>query len=581
MNYGYIKKIEALMTDEDKKLLKKIYEPTVVCYPFYYAHQNLCVTDDGEIRYYSLTDKDSYADNKQRVYFASNDAGLSWKMHLVPDGIIGRAHKSEISGRYFSFKYINDGENSGTYVLFANGYDEAPFMKKKLCDHPVYARESVIFLKDKKRYLVATEGDTGNGFSSAVVFWSDDDCETWQSTKPEVVPNLEFKPPHKGPRWHNSCEPTIIERNDGSVMMIVRTSQNVHYVYYSYDGGESWTKPKPTGFHSTLTMPTLYRLSDNRLIFLWCNTQPLPETDHESVLPPLHITEIDGTWEDVFTNRDANHAAISEDDGKTWIGFREMYLNPVRNSADFRTSGGGYKLHDKSVHQIECLELPFNKLLVFAGQHDYCTRGIIFDIDYLYDKSRKEDFTHGLINMSTHVYLKSISGGFQHFSGHCAWNRTNGAVLVPDPDYKEREEVLFFSVTDDERLVSNVQGASWNFPAARNGEVAVKMRVKGRGLRLSLIDRWMNPIDDEIINDAAASYVVTKDFAPDGKWSDIKIRWDLDKKEFKIFSGNTEIESGSICGDFPNGLSYLHLQTVGEAPDTDGAYVKLIEMKSI
>lgn len=38
----------------------------------------------------------------------------------------------------------------------------------------------------------------------------------------------------------------------------------------------------------------------------------------------------DGIWEDVFTNRDVNHAAISEDDGKSWIGMREMVLNPLR-----------------------------------------------------------------------------------------------------------------------------------------------------------------------------------------------------------------------------------------------------------
>ena len=64
--------------------------------------------------------------------------------------------------------------------------------------------------------------------------------------------------------------------------------------------------------------------------------EPLPKRD-PSEYPELWEPELEGRAETVFTNRDALHAAISEDDGKTWIGFREVALDPIRNRADFRS----------------------------------------------------------------------------------------------------------------------------------------------------------------------------------------------------------------------------------------------------
>ena len=74
-----------------------------------------------------------------------------------------------------------------------------------------------------------------------------------------------------------------------------------------------------------------------------------------------------GVWEDVFTNRDANCVAVSEDDGKSWFGFRELNLNSLRNTCDFRSSGSNASGRDKSVHQFQALELPMHKVLVQVG----------------------------------------------------------------------------------------------------------------------------------------------------------------------------------------------------------------------
>ena len=58
--------------------------------------------------------------------------------------------------------------------------------------------------------------------------------------------------------------------------MIVRTSQDYHYMYTSHDGGLSWGEMQRTNFHGTITMPVLCNLSDGRIVFFWCNTEPMP-----------------------------------------------------------------------------------------------------------------------------------------------------------------------------------------------------------------------------------------------------------------------------------------------------------------
>lgn|GEM_PF-4394139 len=91
-------------------------------------------------------------------------------------------------------------------------------------------------------------------------------------------------PPHvpggvrKSARWQNSAvEPTAVELKNGRARMLMRTSQDVLYESFSYDGGETWGAARPSRLYSTLTMRTLGRLKDGRILFLWNDTTPLPE----------------------------------------------------------------------------------------------------------------------------------------------------------------------------------------------------------------------------------------------------------------------------------------------------------------
>lgn len=198
------------------------------------------------------------------------------------------------------------------------------------------------------------------------MYYSDDDGRTWKISGKVQAPPHKKGGFHKGVRWnHGAVEPTIAELSDGRLWMIMRTAQDRHYQSFSKDGGETWSEPTPSPFFGTITMPTLRKLSDGRLLFFWCNTTPLPE-----------LATANGVWEDVFTNRDALHVTISEDDGKSWTGFRELLLNDERNSSNFGSTRPG---EDKSVHQVQAVETPPGKVLVSAGQHNLCRKLILME----------------------------------------------------------------------------------------------------------------------------------------------------------------------------------------------------------
>lgn len=112
-----------------------------------------------------------------------------------------------------------------------------------------------------------------------------------------------------------------------------------------------------------------------------------------------------------------------------------------------------------------------------------------FDVDWLYEPERSDDFTDGLDNWTTFNYIKGIRG-------HCSYNRINGAELVAHHDDESRNALsLRYQAADS--LVSDIRGAVWNFPAARRGSFATSLQIPAGadGHTLVLNDRWFNPSD--------------------------------------------------------------------------------------
>ncbi len=546
--------------------LRAIHAPEVVGVPPVDAFNGLVRMPDGVIRHFG-----------PGMYLWSDDEGLSWHEHTMTgderDAEQGSALARNprtgtwlraVSGQHLSVRrWTRDLESEPERIELAQ--------QRFIMLRPPY------FLKSRHRVLVA--GHSPARPFHIGVFRSDDDGRTWQSTLLEPGPPFIVRPPHAKPRWENwCCEPTITELDGGRLRMIARTSQDWHYQSFSDDGGAAWTPWQRSPFFGTITMPTLFRMRDGRLLFLWCNTTPLVEADRSD--EPVPPSQQDGTWEDVFTNRDALHAAVSHDDGRTWSGFREIRLNPLRNDGELGEKADG----DLSVHQPQCLELAQGKVLVACGQDPEVRCMLIFDPDWLERTQRSDDFANGLEHWSTHQYIRGIVG-------HCAYNRKPGPELIEHPD-EPANRVLRLRRVPDESLVHDIQGATWNFPAARAGRLRIRLMIRqgSAGLRLGLIDRWINPADPHMVD--YANYLLTLDgqgrlarqpALETGQWHALTLSWS---------DAGTGVCQVAVDGQEPlvrlplhqpseHGLSYVHLQSRAEHEDRAGVLIDWVEARTV
>lgn len=579
-----LKAMENNLTESDIRLLRSIYAPREVGVPGEDARRSITVMPDGELRCYGRANiKAVFRENEgDLVYLSSRDCGLSWKTVFAPKGALGPCVYDEEKKRFLTVK-----PGTSAYISDVGPDDTAPrrviISKKGYFDmfQPVKISTGRWLCSGQYRTETEENGKCIMNYSPAV-FRSDDGGESWSVADLKSAPRFETVWPHKSARWENNgSESTLTELPDGRILLISRTSQDMFYAYYSSDGGETWTDGEPSPFHGTLTTPFLLKLSDGRILHFWNNTQPLAEVDKASYWPPLGKDCIDAVWEDVFTNRDVNHVAITEDGGKSWIGFRELGLNGIRNASDFRSAGGMVSSADKSVHQFQAIELPFGKVLVAYGQHEISRRMVIFDVNWLYETSRTENFINGLSALTTHVYVKSVSESQvgKGLPGHCAWNRTHGALLVPDPE-GNYGEALQITRIDDPRLVSPLQGAVWNFPAMKKGRVELGLRIDGAGLRLSLTDRWFNAADEYIWYYAQFTTELDKGLVGAEKWVRVAVEFDTLLRKASVSCNGEHLFALSMRESAPNGLSYLHLQTLASAPDPRGSYVNLLRAES-
>jgi sialidase-1 len=139
---------------------------------------------------------------------------------------------------------------------------------------------------------------------ATVIFVSDDLGQTWQ--RGDVLDYGVGAHDHAG-----SIEGSLLERADGSALLLLRTESGYLWEATSRDGLK-WEGLKQTKIRTVTCCPQLARLGDGRAALLWN-------------APPRHASQNN-------TSRAELSLAFSEDDGKTWS-------DPVIVAANY--AGGG------------------------------------------------------------------------------------------------------------------------------------------------------------------------------------------------------------------------------------------------
>ena len=162
------------------------------------------------------------------------------------------------------------------------------------------------------------------------------------------------------------------------------------------------------------------------------------------------------------------------------------------------------------------------------------------------------------------------------FVGHCAWNRTNGPLLVPDPAGTYGEALQLCRIHDD-RLLSELQGAVWNFPKAYKGEVSFTLRIAGSGIRVSLCDHWINPCDEYVSDYAGYSFCLDSTLLKQNVWHTVTVSYDTAAKTGTVSCGGEPLFGLALKNEAPNGICYLHLQTIAQTEDHLGSYLNRLD----
>ncbi|WP_438479734.1 sialidase family protein [Oleiharenicola lentus] len=386
-------------------------------------------------------------------------------------------------------------------------------------------------------------------------YYSDDEGATWlQSPARLRVRNLADQSNYVG-----GYEPVIVELNDGRVWMLIRTQSGRLHESYSTDG-VAWSDPQPTDFRSSDSPASLVKLPGGEIVVFWNNCR--------------EINPGDGSW--LYTGRDALHAAVSKDDGLTWRGFREVYLDDRRNDTPPKTG-------DRGSAYVNAFAAPNGKIYFAAGQSD---NRKLFRMDpaWLTQIGSSDDFGRGLEQWSV---FKSFGPAFGYWR-----DRKAGARLIPDPSGAPR------SVLQLRRPDADMgDGAVWNFTAGTSGEVKFELRLEAgfQGAQISLADLHLYPGDNNPDTTAFTWGIAASGDPGTGtpleknRWYSVELAWATEPQRQSgsrwpgvatVRIDGREVLKLSQLRRAKAGLSYLRLSEPGPAVSATGFLVGNFSVKT-
>ncbi len=537
----------------------RIYAPEVIR-ELPTAEGSALKLEDGTLKAFYLIQ------HKRAESITSRDNGRTWSGPDVEFKLPGQGHLScaallDKDGRLHAFFQQWRGKGKIAVSRFLDIWHcvKEPGAKqwskaKRIIEGYVGSLRDVIEVKSGRivvpyeYWVKGWECKPPHGCIAVSSIYSDDGGKSWKFSDARLTAPCYAGYPGSN---YGANEPSAVQLGDGRVWMLMRTQTGYLYESFSDDGGD-WSDTKRTGFYSSNSPTALERLSDGRIFLIWNNCAS----------PPLSNGQV------VYAIRDALHAAISSDDGKTWEGYREIYLDPRRNEPP-------PKRGDRGTAYPNAAEAENGNVVVVTGQGEGREVIVVLDPQWLCEKHREDDFSKGLEGWSV---FKSFG---PTYGGH--WReRTQGAELVSHPD-KEGRKVLHIR-RPDERAGD---GAQWNFPAGRKGrlELGVMLR-KGFGkAKISLTDRFYYPEDARgeeeamfVLGVSEGGMLSSGGSLEAGKWYTLVLKWNLDEGSCKVTAEGNCLGSIDKQHESLSGLSYLRLRCSSEDVDPAGFFVERVSV---
>ena len=365
------------------------------------------------------------------------------------------------------------------------------------------------------------------GTSTTTAVFSDDGGETWQQSPAD----LKVQTPSIG--TYGAVEPVVLELADGRAWMLIRTQVGRFYESFSADGAH-WSPPRPSRLIASDSPAGLARLADGRMVLLWNKCLRFPYA---------------------HGGRHVLHAAVSEDEGKTWIGQREVARDPLRHEPP--PPGG-----DHGTAYPFPAALADGRVLATTGQGKGRVVVVAIDPDWLYERRQATDFSAGL-------------DGWEQFG-------CRGVELREHPD-KEGARVLSIHRTHAEWLAAAV----WNFPSGARGRLRLRICVQegSAGAQMLLTDHFSVPFDPE---DALhALFALEAD--PDGTlnsgghlevgcWHTLELRWDCAAGTCRV-NIDGELAGALLLQRASEGANYLRLRSSSETVERGGLLVEEVDVE--
>jgi len=392
-------------------------------------------------------------------------------------------------------------------------------------------------------------------------------------------------------------EPNFIDKLDGTLWVTYRSQVGqAVYEIFSHDHGLTWTSPEKCHFISGTTWQKSYRLPEGKyrgsLIFIWTNMRKSAPEDK------------------VFYNpgREALHLAISHDDGKTWQGFRQVNVYPLRYGDQMARRD-----HGCTDQEIEYRD---GKYYIYSGNGDhylsrdrrhlsnpfFTQREIEIDLDWLKQNFAEDDFSApGIDNdfengeLSQWLLFKRV--------GSIPGNAGSDRMRVPGPHLIELDGKRVLQVRRNlnqyDGIVEPPDVATWNFPNGTKGifttSIMLSDTFKGACIRLNdqlyynsdgyysktsiMTPQFSLPVNKE-------GYLVGRNLKQKKamepvRWYKLQFAWDMYEKECEIFL------DGEFCGfiplenETPNGLSYVRFESTADrnTPDQNGFYIRSVNVR--